>query len=359
MFEKIPCQFCGKSYTKQGIKSHEKACQKPAEISKCYATLTDAENQDKPQTTHADTFSVHHPCDFENLRGADTIEVKNWFLNHVGEPITPKGLATACHISPSSSNKICQRFHLKGWIDKTYQNHYQYSRKLTAEEVLNNEYWKDLRVHNILISIPYKQPDTSRATLVSRTYKKYTYTLRGSRITIQEYAYKTVIDVGCTNNPLDYGAWNFLEGHLYTKGLDIHEGHFIKKLDINNDLPFVQMEGTQTVEVHKFSNEWSRVYNKKGGLRDETNLRNVSVSGSEILAVLLGRSTFGANEVLESREQQAEREKLLITTIKELQHDIKVMRMRETQRELKRQDLDKQIEVDLKEKYGLKRANEL
>ena len=192
VFEKIPCQFCGKSYTKQGIKSHEKACKKPAEISKCYATLTDAENQDKPQTTQADTFSVHHPCDFENLRGSDTLKVKDWFLDHVGEPITPKGLATDCRISPSSANKICQRFHVKGWIDKSYQNHYQYSRKLTAEELKNLENWQQLKIHNIMITLPTKLKDTSGVTLVSRTYQKNTYTLRGCRITIQEYKYKTV-----------------------------------------------------------------------------------------------------------------------------------------------------------------------
>lgn len=285
-------------------------------------------NQD---SVYGDTSSVP----FEGVKGRDSIKVAKFFQERPNEHFTPKQIAIYCRIGHSSAKKICQRFFKKDWLDHTLTDHYEYTQKITAEELKKIEKFLDHKYHNFILTVGHTHGDRSGVTPSKGTNPKSKeshfhtgetqFMIKSVSVKIFHYPQKSVFYIACSETPLDYGELMRVIGTIEGKGHNL-EGSHIERIEPNIDIPDLQIDGAQRIELRTFQNCWQRYYNKKSNLlRKEYIIRGAHLPLEEVLAVMRGEQTLGTN--------------VLTTEIEELRKEKKqmkeaVIKMSNTYREL-------------------------
>lgn len=234
---------------------------------------------------------------FSSVKGRDSRKIADFFLSHPDEPFTPKQLAFFNKIAHGSAKMICLRFFQKGYIEQPLINHYQYKRKITAEELEIIQKYHDIKVHNIMLTVGNTSGNTLGVTPIQATNPKTLkskFQIGETQVKIFRYVQKTVVYIECSTHPLDaiefYGVLKYIEGAGYNL-----KGAEIKRFEFNIDVPDMQIFGAQCIELTTFAKAWQRMYNKNGNLRDEVIVRGASISPDEIIAALRGRQALGTN----------------------------------------------------------------
>lgn len=255
---------------------------------------------------------------FEGVKGRDSLKVARFFQEHPNEHFTPKQIAIYCRIGHSSAKMICQRFFKKGWLDHTLTNHYEYTQKITAEELKRIEKFLDHKYHNFILTVGHTHGHTSGVTPSkvtnqnSNVSKFHTgeeqFMVKSVSVKIFHYPQKSVFYLACSENPLDYGELMRVIGTIEGKGHNL-EGSHIERIEPNIDIPDLQIDGAQRIELRTFQNCWQRYYNKKSNLlRKEYIIRGAHLPLEEVFAVMRGEQTLGTNvltaEIEELRKEQ-------------------------------------------------------
>ena len=311
-----------------------------------------------------DTQTVSKPSTGRSKKPSQSDKVIKFLKEHPDQPITPKKLAFLTNVNYGNVKKICKRKLLDGILEQPYSGHYQYKHIVSMEELKLLESYKELLSHNLMLILGDKKGVTPIRGTIDKPLHCWTYENTGlmefekRKLQVWEYKNATVFYLGCSTNPLSGSDISFFTGFLACAGYDVRTAR-IGRWELNNDTKDLNIEGAQTIEMMTFKRGIERYYNKGKNLRHEVIIKGSVITLEEAVASMRGQQAMGTNTLIEQGGRQEERDKLLIEEINNLRHDIKVMRMRETKREEKRQERDKQIEVDLKEKYGLKRASKL
>lgn len=262
--------------------------------------------QDNKVSNEGDTSSVS----FKGVKGKDSGKVRDFFISHPDEEFTPKDISKFNNIGHSSAKKICVRFWAKGFIESPLKNHYLYKRKLTAQELITIQQTKDLKLHNIMLTVGDTSGDKSgvrrnRGTNKNKLESKFK--VGEAQIKIFKYVKNVVMYIECTENPLDIADFNRVIGAIEGRGYDL-TGAEIRRIEINVDIPDLSLSGTNCIELRTFSKAWQRMYNKGNRLRDEVIIRGAQIPLEEAISVLRGRQAIGTNTlitVIEELKQEA------------------------------------------------------
>jgi hypothetical protein len=252
--------------------------------------------QYKKVSKEGDTYSVS----FKGVKGKDSKKVMDFFISHPDEEFTPKDISKFCKIGHSNAKKVCVRFWEKGFIESPLKNHYLYKRKLTADEFKIIQQTKDLKLHNIMITVGGTSGDKSGVRLKRGTIQnKFTlkYNSGEAQVKIFHYVKKAVIYIECSENPLDLADFNRVIGTIEGRGFDL-TGAEIRRLEVNIDIPDLHISGANCIELRTFSKAWQRLYNKGNRLREEVIIRGANIPLEESIAVLRGRQAIGTNTLI-------------------------------------------------------------
>lgn len=252
---------------------------------------------------------------FRGVKGRDSGKVRDFFLSHPDEEFTPKDITLFCKIGHSSAKKICMRFYLKGYIESPLKNHYLYKRKVTADEFKIIQQAQNLLLHNIMITVGDTSGDKSGVRRKRGTNPKNLdskFQVGEAQVKIFRYVKKVVMYIECSHNPLDIADFNRVLGAIEGHGYDL-TGAEIRRIEVNVDVPDLNISGTNCIELRTFSKAWQRLYNKGNRLREEVIIRGAQIPLEEAIAVLRGRQAIGTNTlitVIEELKQEAKQSNL-------------------------------------------------
>ncbi len=73
---------------------------------------------------------------------------------------------------------ICLRFYEKGWIQQTLLEHYEYTQKITADELKTLEKFLNQKYHNLMVVVGHRSGNTlgvtpSKATNTNSNESKF------------------------------------------------------------------------------------------------------------------------------------------------------------------------------------------
>ncbi len=298
------------------------------------------------------TFSVT----FGGVRGKDSIKVRDFLLSHPDYPYTPKQIAISCGIGHSSAKMICLRFFQKGYIERPLSEHYQYTQKITAEELQNIQKAQNIKVHNIMLKVSHTPVTLLGVTPASVTIQKdfrqnnqqVEITVKNEKKLIQSqplskkqksnilenkpadnrksksrnenfliqlesgaagikiftYPKNYVIYIECSESPLDVPDFMRVLGVLEGKGYSIQSAELVR-WEINVDVPDLEISGANRIELRTFANAIQRLYNKGTRLREEIILRGrgAHIPMEEGVAYLRGKQTLGTINLVKTMEE--------------------------------------------------------
>jgi hypothetical protein len=274
---------------------------------------------------------------FFKTKGVDTKKVRDFFINHPDFHVTPLALS---HISHDNAKKICKRWKEKGWLQQTLKSHYEYQQKITATDLELLTKIETIKVHDLRLKVPIISGDKDRVTLSKRTSESIkdcggisnsghrlavngetserieisenishpenyeqkpektlqTFDAQGrpqTDITIFRHSKELEIQIKCSKNPLDILALQYTMGFIQGAGYDL-TGAYFYLIEVNIDIPGLQIDGAQSIKLKDFRNCVQRYYNKKGKLRKEFILRG-KIPIEEVIAVMRGEQTLGTN----------------------------------------------------------------
>jgi len=276
-------------------------------------------------STDSDTSNVP----FSTIKGKATIRVATFFREHPDEQFTPKQLALLCNVGHSNAKKICTRFHKHGWIQKTLVNHYVYVQKITAEELHRIESFLEIKYHNMMLVVGNTSVHQSEVThseeikgeSSNRNYQCGTveFVIYSVSVKICTYPQKRVVDLGCTENPVNYSELMRVIGNIEGKGYNLDRA-YVERIEPNIDIPDLHLDGKR-IELRTFQEVWQRYYQKKKSLlRKEYIIRGGHIPFEEALAAMRGEQTLGTNVVATKLDEVLKTQQQIVKDMDELRN---------------------------------------
>jgi hypothetical protein len=251
---------------------------------------------------------------------------------------------------------ICLRFFQKGYIERPLSEHYQYTQKITTEELQNIQKSQNIKVHNIMLKVGHTQVTLLGVTPASVTIQKdfrqnnqqaettvknekkliqsqplsknqksntlenkptdnrksksrnenFLIQLESATVGIKIFTYPKnyVIYIECSESPLDVPDFMRVLGVLEGKGYSIQSAELVR-WEINVDVPDLEISGANRIELRTFANAIQRLYNKGTRLREEIILRGrgAHIPMEEGVAYLRGKQTLGTINLIKTMEE--------------------------------------------------------
>jgi hypothetical protein len=222
---------------------------------------------------------------------------------------------------------ICLRFYEKRWIQQTLLEHYEYTQKITADELKTLEKFLNQTYHNLMLVVGHTSGNTSgvtpsKATNPNSKESKFhvgetQFMIKSISVKILTYPQKSVFHIHCSEYPIDYGELMRVIGTIEGKMGYSLETAYIERIEPNIDFPDLQIDGAQRLELRTFSKCWQRFYNKRKNLmRKEYIIRGAHIPLEEVLAVARGEQILGTNvlatEIEELRKENKQMKEAII-----------------------------------------------
>lgn len=292
----------------------------------------------KAEATDGESKKVNNEGSIKNetfgrVGGRQTTKVKDFFISHPDEELTPKDIAFFCNIPHNTAKTACWRLYNKGFITQPLKNHYAYKQLVTATELQTIQKTHLLKIHNLMLTIPSGSGFTSgvrgarvpnavtQSTLTTnekqepaarekaavspakriykddpkaRIKKSDKFSVGAASVKIYHYTYKTVVYVECSDPALDLAELNRVIGVIEGRGYNLESAE-IRRIEVNIDVPDLHIDGANCIELRTFSKAWQRMYNKGNRLREEVILRGARIPLEEGIAALRGKQVLATN----------------------------------------------------------------
>jgi hypothetical protein len=209
---------------------------------------------------------------------------------------------------------VCWRFFKKSFIENPLKNHYAYTPKISTEELEELQNELESTLHHLTLIFFKNQGNTLRgstnpATLSLDTIREVEikrttspiYDFNGdllAEITIFVYNSLDIIYIKCSENPLDNMNMGRVLGILEEKGYNWKD-LFWTDVELNTDIPNVEIFGAKCAVYRPFKNFLVRYYNKNRKLRKEIAITGVCYPVSDLLLALKGKTPYGVNALIQ------------------------------------------------------------
>lgn len=269
---------------------------------------------------------------FGRVGGQRSTKIKDFFVSHPDEEFTPKDIAFFCNLPHNTAKVTCWRLYNTGFLTQPLKNHYAYKQIITATELQSIQKTQNIQFHNIRLSIPAKdgytfwatpptvtlpvtqrdfttsenkEPTSAGKIAVSPAKTVYTdkktrvkkadkFTAGAAVVQVYHYTYKIVMYISCTETPLDVPDFNRTIGIIEGRGYNLTAAD-ITDIEVNVDVPDLNISGTNCIELRTFSKAIQRLYNKGNRLREEIILRGARIPLEEGIAALRGKQVLATN----------------------------------------------------------------
>ena len=122
----------------------------------------------------------------------------------------------------------------------------------------------------------FNEVTTRQGTFLKRWTKNIWWEERNITITIHE---KGLVEIFCgaSNNPLSFPGFcslcDYLSGYMQPISPFKKRNVMMKQVGVNRDFEEERLEGVSCITLHKFLNDWARIYQKENGVRYEHHLK--------------------------------------------------------------------------------------